>query len=326
VQGYIIIGVQLIKSPTKKKKRIKFQIKNYSIWLGVVFLLLGLIFAGSNSSSDLFSQQVITLPDTIAGAGEAVNFHSLDRVIPNNAFGVGEKLSFVIRYGFIHAGDAIMEVSKLETVKNHLTYHIITTARSKKTFDFFFKVRDSVQTWVDSQGLYSWRFNKKLREGAYKFDLLVNYNQYMGTADVEMIRYHDDEPLRIREKENFSLNIPPYVLDILSTFYFVRTQQLEVGMPLYITNHDNKKIYNLKVYVQRKEIVEVKAGKFQTIMVQPALKGDAIFKQQGKLWVWLTDDQYKIPVQMKSAAFIGKITTELTNIEGVPLPLTSQID
>ncbi|HFE63918.1 MAG TPA: DUF3108 domain-containing protein, partial [Caldithrix sp.] len=49
------------------------------------------------------------------------------------------------------------------------------------------------------------------------------------------------------------------------------------------------------------------------------------FKQKGKLWIWLTDDQYKIPVQMKSAVFIGKITTELTKIEGVPLPLPSQV-
>jgi hypothetical protein len=251
---------------------------------------------------------------------------SLDRIIPNEAFNIGEKLSFVIRYGFIHAGHATMEVKEITNIQERQAFRIISTAKSNKTFDIIFKVRDSVQTWIDVEGLFCWKFAKKLREGAYKFDLFVNYDQYAGNAVVEMIRYENNEPLRIRKKEDFVLNIPPYVLDILSSFYYIRSQKLRIGMPIYITNHDNKKVYNLKVYIQRREVVTVKAGKFNTIMVQPVLKGDAIFKQQGKLWVWLTDDEYKIPVQMKSAAFIGKITTELTKIEGTTLPLPSQIE
>jgi hypothetical protein len=69
----------------------------------------------------------------------------------------------------------------------------------------------------------------------------------------------------------------------------------------------------------------VKAGKFRCIVVKPELRGDAIFQQKGELWVWVSDDQYKIPVQMKSAVFIGSITTELKEIEGIPLPLPSQL-
>jgi hypothetical protein len=122
------------------------------------------------------------------------------------------------------------------------------------------------------------------------------------------------------------MSIPPYVLDVLGAFYYVRTQNLRVGFPIYMTNHDNAKTYELKVIVQRRETVEVSAGKFKCIMVEPQLRGDAIFQQKGELWVWLTDDQYKIPVQMKSAVFIGSITTELKKIEGIQLPLPSQLD
>jgi len=250
----------------------------------------------------------------------------LDRMVPNSAFAVGEKLSFVVRYGFIKAGNATMEVKELVPVGNRMAYRIVSSARSKRTFDFFFKVRDQVESLVDRQGIFSWKFTKKLREGSYKFDLFVDYDQWLGKAHVKMIRYHSNEPLQIRKQEEFEIPVPPYVLDILASFYYVRTQDLEVGMPIFMTNHDNKKVYNLKVVIQRREIVKVKAGKFRCIKVQPQLRGEAIFKQKGKLWVWLTDDQYKIPVQMKSAVFIGNITTELTKIEGVPLPLPSQVN
>jgi len=242
----------------------------------------------------------------------------LDRVIENDAFEVGEKLTFKIRYGWIKAGEATMEVRERFMIDDEReAYKIVSTAKSSRGFDPFFKVRDEVETHLDATGFYSWYFSKKLREGGYKYDLLVDYNQAGGSADVKTIRYHKDEPLRVRKTKEFAVDIPEYVLDILGSFYYVRTQELEVGMPLYMTNHDNKKIYELRVIIEKKETIKVKAGKFRCIKVQPVLKGDALFKQKGKLWVWLTDDKYKIPVQMKSKVAVGSITTELIRIEGV---------
>jgi hypothetical protein len=249
----------------------------------------------------------------------------LDRVITNEAFQVGEKLTFVVRYGIIKAGEATMEVEGIVPIAGREAYKIVSKAKSARTFDIFFKVRDQVESWVDTEGIFSWKFNKYLREGGFKFDLVVDYDQLYGKANVQSIRYEDSEPLEVRDQNEKIVDIPPYVLDILASFYYVRTQKLRVGRPLYLTNHDNEKIYDLKVIVQKREEIKVKAGKFRTIMVQPQLRGDAIFKQKGELWVWLSDDQYKIPVQMKSAVFIGKITTELKKIEGIPLPLPSQL-
>jgi hypothetical protein len=249
----------------------------------------------------------------------------LDRKIINTAFPVGEKLTFTVRYGFIKAGEATMSVEEIVPINNRSAYKFVTTARSGRSFDWIFKVRDQVQSWIDTEGLYSWKYIKSLREGGYKFDLIVDYDQYYGNARIQEIRYEDDEPLRIRDQKEFDLPIPKYVLDVLGSFYFVRTQPLRVGMPLYITNHDNAKVYDLKVIIQKRETIEVSAGKFRCLMVEPQLRGDAIFKQKGRLWVWLSDDEYKIPVQMKSAVFVGSITTELKKIEGLPLPLPSQI-
>jgi hypothetical protein len=306
------------------------MLRNIKINFGLLILLVGLFIdrpiAADSLNSFNSKATTSTIDSTTSLQLKADSLPELlNRTIPNQAFQIGEKLTFTVRYGFIKAGEATMAVEEIVPIGERLAYKVVSAARSAKTFDLVFKVRDRVESWVDTQGIFSWKFNKMLREGSYKYDLLVDYHQNVGKAAVQTIRYHNDEPLEVKKQEKFEMDIPPYVLDVLASFYFVRTQDLEVGMPIYITNHDNKKIYDLKVIVQKKEIIQVKAGKFRCIIVQPFLMGEAIFKQKGELWVWLSDDQYKIPVQMKSAVFVGNITTELNKIEGLPLPLPSQI-
>ncbi|GAB4366846.1 MAG: hypothetical protein Kow0042_07060 [Calditrichia bacterium] len=315
----------------KTKKEITNRGQKLPYFFGLfwgVFSLIVIILSFNFAATAQDNPPDSLLTDTVRAAepDSLPVFRDLNRIVPNEAFRVGEKLSFVVRYGFLHAGTALMEVKEVVPIRNRKAYRIVSTAQSNRTFDFIFKVRDRVESYLDTAGLFSWKFVKMLREGGYKFDLLVDYDQHYGKAYVQAIRYYDEEPLRVKKNEVLTVDIPPYVLDILSSFYYVRTQNLRIGDPIYLSNHDNKQVYDLKVLIQTREIVQVKAGKFRCIKVQPVLKGEAIFKQEGKLWVWLTDDQYKIPVQMKSAVFIGSITTELTKIEGVKLPLPSQIE
>ena len=245
--------------------------------------------------------------------------------VENHAFAVGEKLTFKIRYGFIRAGTATMEVREIKPWDNERqVYHIVTTAKSVPAFNWIYKVDDLVETFMDKQGLFSWAFNKRLREGNYKADLSVRYLHRDSTAMVKFIRYKDN--MKIRKKEEFTVKIPPFVQDILSAFYYVRTQPLQVGRSFYLTNHDYKKVYPLEIKIYRKEVLKVKAGKFRCIVLEPLLKGEGIFKQKGRLVIWLTDDEYKIPVQMKSKVIVGHITTELEKIEGISGKIPAQLD
>ncbi len=275
----------------------------------------------SGVSEEALPQQ--ETPDSVASDSLP---RKLDRVVPNNAFGVGEKLTFIIRYGFIKAGYATMAVPEEVTVRDSFpSYRIISRARSTKGFDLVFKVRDSVESIVDKRGFFSWRFTKKLREGSYKFDLFVEYDQLFGKAYIRSIRYENDEPLRIREKKEAVVPIPKYVLDVLAAFYYVRTQDLEPGEPIYLVSNDHEKNYPLKVLVLKREVKKVKAGTFRTIKVEPQLRGEALFKQKGRIWIWLTDDDRKMPVLMKSKVLIGSITTELIHYEGLKGPLKAKI-
>ncbi|HEX9911968.1 MAG TPA: DUF3108 domain-containing protein [candidate division Zixibacteria bacterium] len=218
-----------------------------------------------------------------------------ERKVTNLSFGVGEKLEFKVRWGPIKAGNATMEITEIIEFQGKKCFRVVSTAGSSKFFSAFFKVRDRVESFIDKEGLYSLHFEKHIREGKFKADKFVDFDQQNHLA----IAGNDTIP------------VPPFVQDVLSALYYVRTQQLEVGKSLFVDNHTDKKNYPLEVKVLKKERVEVDAGTFDCLVVQPILQAAGVFEQKGTLTVWLTDDQKKMPVQMKSKVAIGSITTEL---------------
>lgn len=241
--------------------------------------------------------------DSLAITAMSHPAQSFGRTISNNAFHIGENLEFRVRYGMVVAGSSRMGVDDTVRINGNLCYKLVTEAYSSKFFSNFFKVEDRVISYADKAGLFSWFFEQHLREGRYKADRWAQYNQR--------------ENLVYTHKKD-TLKVPPYVNDILSSFYLVRTQKLVVGDTLFIQNHANKKIYPMAVIVHGKENIEVKAGKFRCLVVEPVVTEGGLFKHEGKLTIWFSDDEKKIPVQMKSkVSFLGSITAELTDIKGV---------
>ncbi len=215
--------------------------------------------------------------------------------IKNNAFKVGEKLTFAIKWGPIIAGYASLEVQDLVDLGKYKAYKIVSEAKSSQFFDVFYKVRDSVISYTDCDGMYSWRFEKHLEEGKYKHNELTIYDQekHFATRDGKV------------------LEIPLYVRDILSAFYYVRTQELIIGQEIEMSVNTSDKNYELIVKVLSKEEITVPKGKFKTILIEPLIKYEGIFQQKGRLLIWLTDDEKKMPVLMRSKIAVGSIDAEL---------------
>lgn len=221
------------------------------------------------------------------------------RYIENNAFGIGEKLRFDIGYGFINAGYATIEVVDLIEFNQRPCYQVVSTAHSNKFFSNFYRVEDRVESIIDAIGIFSWRFEKRLREGNYRSDRAYEFDQYN-----HRVVYEGD-----------TMEIPPFVQDALSLLYYARTQELKVGESIYIDNFTDGKQYPLEVRILKRETINVKAGRFDCLVVEPLLLSSGVFKHEGRLKVWLTDDRLKIPVQMKSRVLVGSITAELTDFE-----------
>jgi len=223
----------------------------------------------------------------------------VEREIDNVAFGVGEKLTFDINYGFINAGTATMEVANLIEYEERPCYQIVTRALSNSFFSTFYKVDDRVESIIDAVGMYSWRFEKNLREGNYQADRMYSFDPFN-----QLVFYQKD-----------TIETPPAMQDALSVLYYVRTQNLKVGQSIFLDNFTDGKLYPMEVRVLEEETITVDAGTFDCLVLEPLTQSVGIFKHEGKLKVWVTNDRLKMPVLMKSKILVGSISAELTDYQ-----------
>lgn len=233
------------------------------------------------------------------------------RKIENDAFKVGEKLTFDVKYGFVTAGVATMEVPRLKKISGRQAYHITFNVNSVPSFDWFYKVRDRYETYLDKEGLFPWRFEQHIREGGYSRDFSAFFDHNKGVAKTSEGQFE----------------IPKYVNDIVSAFYLARTfdyTKMKKGDRIKLHNFYKDKVYPLDVVYHGKEKVSVSAGTFDCFVVEPLVQEGGLFKTEGNILVYLTDDALKIPVKVKTKVIIGSIDAELTSYEGLAGKLTSK--
>ena len=210
-------------------------------------------------------------------------------------FGEGERFVYNVQYGIINAGQASMEIRNISEYEGKQCYNIVSDARTNDLFSRVFKVRDRFVSLMDTTALVSLRYETHIREGKFKRDEIVVFD-------------HDSLLARYADK---TVAIAPNTQDILSSMYYLRTLPLEVGHAISLANHTNGKNYPLLIKVLREERVSVDAGTFDCIVVEPFLREPGLFRQKGRLTVWVTNDKYRIPVLMKSRVIIGAVSAVL---------------
>ena len=249
-----------------------------------------------------FLSNILTLLIFTASEGQS---DKIDIKGKNNSFQVGEKLTFSIGYEFIPAGKAILSVDGISVINGRSVYQITSRAKSYRFFDPFYKVRDEIVTYIDTNTLQSIIFRKTLREGSYSYDYSIDFNP-------DSMNAVSKSPSGTRLVE-----IPEFTLDVLSAMYYMRTLDLKVGKTETLTVLDNDKLYPLDIRVVRRERISTRAGTFDCLVIIPELKSGGLFKNEGRITAWVTDDHRKIPVLMKSKAIIGAIIVELQEAEGL---------
>lgn len=218
----------------------------------------------------------------------------------NVPFGTGEVIKFRIGWGLVNAGTSWLRVKDTLRVRGRLCWELESEAHSNDVISALYPVRDRVNSLMDVTDLTSRGLSKRLREGRYRKDRQFEIDPEMG----QIRKLKPGEPMRVAP-------LAHHVQDVLSAFYWLRTRKLEVGKTEYIHAVDELKSYTLAVKVLAREKVSVKAGEFDCYKIQPVLVGDGLFKSEGEVFIWLTADARRIPVQMKSRIFIGSISAQM---------------
>ena len=211
-------------------------------------------------------------------------------------FGVGERLTYDVKFGPVRAGSGSMYITGVEAIRGLPSYHVQFRVTGGA---LFYKVNDTFDSWMDVRNLNSLRFVQDLNEGRKerdkRFDIYPERAAYV----------EEGKP------ERASVTQP---LDDASFLYFVRTIPLEVGKTYEFNRYFRPDRNPVKLRVLRRERVEVPAGKFNAIVVQPIIKTSGIFGENGHAEIWLSDDASRMMLQMKSQLKFGSLNLYLTGV------------
>lgn len=212
---------------------------------------------------------------------------------------INKKYHYDLYWSGIKAGEAVLEY--VETPEG---LAVRTQAVSSTFVSIFYKVDDRAETILYPDG-YPKIFTLNISEGRHTKHKVTEFIQN-SEESLQKIFFHD---ILKDEKEEYELDKPAY--DPLSGFYAMTKKKIEVGRTEYITIFDSKKIFDAEINVLEKEKVRVPAGEFDTIVINPILKTEGLFLRKGKMHIWLTDDERKIPVMFKSKVKIGSFVAKL---------------
>jgi hypothetical protein len=261
----------------------------------------------------------VMFPAFMGLTGFRSNDEDPPKKIQNDSFQAGEILTFRVHYGAVTAGTAKMEIKKQPvTVNGRECYHIVGKGISSKTFSLFFRVNDRYETFVDKELLIPYKYKRRIEEGSFKHYTEVEFDQekhkaYERKSGVSHIETYE---------------VPPSIQDVMSAFYFARTQDFTNAKPGDITTYQNfidRKVHDLDVEFIGREVIEVGDIKYKTVKLKPLVREGGIFQHEGDLVLWISDDLNRIPVRVESGLVIGSIQVDLKKAENLRHPMTSRV-
>ncbi|WP_306523392.1 DUF3108 domain-containing protein [Gemmatimonas sp.] len=213
-------------------------------------------------------------------------------------FAVGEKLDYDVKFGSLKVGSGSMEVKELTGVRGRSAWHTVFTIKGGIPL---YRVNDVYESWFDVATLNSLRYHQDVDEGSYerkrRFEIFPERGMFREGDK-------DEEPTVANP------------LDDGSFLYFVRTLSLDVGKSYEFPRYFKAQGNPVRIRVLRRETVTVPAGTFKTVVLQPTFQTKGIFSQNGKAEVWITDDDRRIMVQMKSKLSFGSLNLYLQRASG----------
>ncbi|MEY3442402.1 MAG: hypothetical protein RLZZ519_683 [Bacteroidota bacterium] len=241
------------------------------------------------------------------------------RKVSNNAFQAGEVVEYRIHYGAVTAGTAKLEVkSEPVTVNGRKCFHMVGVGMSSKAFSLFFKVNDRYETFVDMETLAPHKFKRKIEEGSFKHYSEVEFDQTKHKA------YERSTTV----PGPIIYDVPAYIQDVMSAFYFARTQDYSSAQPGSVYKFQNfidKKVHDLDVVFVAREVIDVGGIKYKTVKLKPLVKEGGIFTHEGEMFLWISDDENRIPIRVESGLVIGSVQVDYVKASNLRHPMTSRV-
>jgi hypothetical protein len=217
----------------------------------------------------------------------------------------GEYLEYAVKLAGFSAGTGIMQVTGIDTIRGHNAWRLHFNIKGSAPLGTY-HVDDTYDSWMGVESLNSLRFEQNLYEGGK-----------------HKIRKYDIFPSRsmFQQEGKDERKSVPDPLDDASFFFFVRTLPLEVGKEYAFAKYFDPAANPVVIKVVRRDTIDLPAGRFPAIVLQPSIKTNGLFSENGHAEIWLSDDEHRILLKLDTHFAFITLGLQLRKVTyGIPAP------
>jgi Protein of unknown function (DUF3108) len=232
--------------------------------------------------------------------GVAQSLPPLPPPAANFSFPVKQTLTYSVDWRVFPAGTATFHLEQVGSMQ-----HVIATGESIGAVNLLFRVNDRFESYFNRTTGCSSSFAKQLQEGRRQITSTLRF--------LEGKQVLEERNLVTGTSKHQEAPIPPCVTDLMSAIFYGGSQSLQPGGSFRMPLADAMRVVDVTMKAEAREQVVTLAGTFQTIRVQP-IADAGVVKNRGNIWIWYTDDDRHMPVQMRARLFWGTITMRLVSM------------
>ncbi|MDX1983073.1 MAG: DUF3108 domain-containing protein [Bryobacteraceae bacterium] len=217
-----------------------------------------------------------------------------------------ETLHYGIEWRLVRAGTATLA----RTPRSDAGWESTLVLESAGLVSKLYRVKDEYRVLYDSAFCAS-ATTMHAEEGSRRRDTTVHFDR-----DEKKSHYLEKDLVKGNVVLERTLEIPSCVHDVVTALTRLRAMKLKPGQTVQLPVTDGKKAISARVDAQEKETVKTPAGTYQTVRYEAYLFNDLLYKRQGRLFVWLTDDEKQLPVQIRARLSfpVGTISFQLEKV------------
>ncbi len=235
-------------------------------------------------ASVAYGQQVSPLPSPRAGY----------------SFPAKQTLSYSVDWRVFPAGTAVIHFESQGDRER-----INASADTTGAINLLFHVSDHFQSTLDPTKGCTYEFDKQTVEGRRQVNstLRLDYTQLKSILD--------EKNMVTGQNKHVEMPVAGCLTDLLTGVFYASSQPMEVGKSFVIPVVDAMHTVPVTMKVEGREEIKTPVGTFKTVRVQPTADAGVV-KNRGNIWIWYTDDDRHLPVQMRARLFWGTITFRLS--------------
>ena len=229
-------------------------------------------------------------------------------------FKEGEKLSYKLKYGFISAANGVLSVNKSKLqFSNKNVYHLNAYGQTSAGFSLLYTVKNKYDSYIDGSTYQPYLYTEDIHENSYTRKEYATFDHKNNT---------------VKGAKGTFKSPTSQLFDLVSAYYFARNldlSSLKVGEAFKIPYFLNDEVAELKVRYAGTEKIKTSLGVMDCIKLNPEIKPGRVFKENSKLYLWVTNDGNRIPVKAQVEIILGSVTMELTKAEGLKYELGKKV-